>query len=102
MLSSTSIAGAVMNDFSEYPKSKAEAIKLGRTYYFTGCACPKGHIDLRTAHRGECRRCHTIGANRWMREHGQPGNVEHTRLYTWKRACKRALAAGKPFPPVPA
>ena len=91
-----------MSDFSEYAKSRAEAIKLGRSYYFTGCACPKGHVDLRTAHRGECRRCHTIGANRWMREHGQPGNVEHTRLYTWKRACKRALAAGKPFPPVPA
>lgn len=55
-----------MGDFSEYPKSKAEAIRLGRTYYFTGCVCPKGHVDLRTAHRGECRRCHTIGASPWL------------------------------------
>ena len=91
-----------MGDFSEYPRSKAEAIRHGRTYYFTGRPCKYGHVDLRTAHRGECRRCHTIAAKKWMREHGKPGNREHCRLYRWKLACKRALAAGKPLPPVPA
>jgi hypothetical protein len=89
-------------DFSSYPKTKAEARALGQTYYFSGCVCPHGHNDLRTAHRGECRRCHTIRSNKWMREHGQPGNREHCRLYAWKQACKRALEAGRPFPPAPA
>lgn len=42
--------------FEDLPKSRAEAIKVGSTYYFTGKPCIHGHIDRRKV-RGGCYTC---------------------------------------------
>jgi hypothetical protein len=46
--------------------SRSEAVRLGVPYYHTGKSCPRGHIDKRTAHRGECRQCHLEDAKAWQ------------------------------------
>src|SRR5208337_5670559 len=55
--------------WENFPSSCAEARRIASPYYFTGCPCPRGHVDLRTAHRGECRACHAEDAARWYRQH---------------------------------
>lgn len=36
---------------------RAEAILLGQKWYFTGCACPRGHIAKRSVSNRDCRSC---------------------------------------------
>jgi hypothetical protein len=37
--------------------SRAEAKALGLKHYFTGKACPKGHVSKRTTHNTSCAEC---------------------------------------------
>ena len=39
------------------PISRAEAKALGLKHYFTGKACPKGHVSKRTTHNTSCAEC---------------------------------------------
>ena len=39
------------------PISRAEAKAVGLKHYFTGKACPKGHVSKRTTHNTSCAEC---------------------------------------------
>lgn len=43
-------------DYSQYPKTRAEAKAVGARYYFTGEPCKHGHIALRKT-KGSCLDC---------------------------------------------
>ena len=43
-------------DYSQYPKSRAEAKASGATHYFTGEPCKHGHVALRKT-KGTCVEC---------------------------------------------
>lgn len=43
-------------DYSQYPKTRAEARAMGAKYYFTGEPCKHGHIALRKT-KGACVDC---------------------------------------------
>ena len=43
-------------DYSQYPKTRAEAKESGATHYFTGVPCTHGHIALRKT-KGSCVKC---------------------------------------------
>jgi 5-methylcytosine-specific restriction endonuclease McrA len=44
--------------------SRSEAKAAGLLVYFTGIACPKGHISQRRTHNGECCECGRSAARR--------------------------------------
>lgn len=41
----------------DLPRSPAEAKRIGSPFYFTGRACPKGHISIRSAYNAGCKAC---------------------------------------------
>ena len=41
----------------KFPKSQAEALRQGVTYYFTGKPCKRGHVVERFASNKNCREC---------------------------------------------
>lgn len=43
---------------------RAEALKAGATFYFTGKSCPAGHICKRFAINGACHQCHLVHKRR--------------------------------------
>jgi len=84
--------------FREYPESKAEAVRLGSKFFFTGNSCKSGHTDLRYVNGG-CVPCAKQRARRG--DAVQKANKrERTRLALSqiKRSCKRDNC-GKTFTP---
>ena len=56
------------------PISRAEAKALGLKHYFTGKACPKGHVSKRTTHNTSCAECQREIRERLRRKlRGQKG-----------------------------
>lgn len=46
-----------MSKRDELPKTRAEALKIGSTHYFTGKQCKNRHRTVRYARQGQCKRC---------------------------------------------
>lgn len=68
-------------DFSSLPKTRAEAISLGSTYYYPGKPCKKGHIEAHyTTSRG-CREC--------QREKSQIYNNLPEKKHIFRRGYKK-------------
>jgi hypothetical protein len=49
--------------FEDLPKSRAEAIKKGSSYYYTGEPCTHGHVDRRRVNGG-CHKCWKIAVKK--------------------------------------
>lgn len=59
------LAGASVESVGEgLPRTRAEALALGVTRYFTGKPCKNGHITERTVLCGRCTECH----RNWSRD----------------------------------
>lgn len=50
-------------------ETRAEAKRLGHVRYFTGEACPHGHIDERYTRNGGCVTCRRVAETRWSKAH---------------------------------
>ena len=61
------------------PKTRASARKLGRATYFTGRACPRGHIAPRLTSSCYCLACNNEDGRRWNRK-----NPDTRRSYAHK------------------
>ena len=56
------------------PKTRREALSLGETQYFTGRACPNGHIAARYTFNSCCVSCKSEYTKGWRKE-----NEKHTK-----------------------
>jgi hypothetical protein len=90
--------------------SRKAARAAGRTFYFTGKPCKRGHIAERYAHNGECVVCARLRACQWKKTakgktyqaeyRRTPKMREHIRKYgnAWqnrRRANQRGQQAAK-------
>ena len=50
----------------QIPQTRKIAIEIGSKYYFTNKKCPKGHINYRRIHNGECIDCRSISSRKRM------------------------------------
>jgi 5-methylcytosine-specific restriction endonuclease McrA len=71
-------------DYSQYPKTRAEAKATGAKYYFTGEPCKHGHIALRKT-KGSCLECLKV---EW--ENGNTTRAEYFKQYNESDAGKEA------------
>ena len=71
-------------DYSQYPKTRAEAKATGAKYYFTGEPCKHGHIALRKT-KGSCLECLKV---EW--EKGNTTRAEYFKQYNESDAGKEA------------
>lgn len=76
--------------------SRAEAKRLGLKYYFTGKACPRGHIGDRAIINWGCIACQREAVARWKVKNPEWGSLYHQRTKNTarhrarnKRSCKR-------------
>jgi hypothetical protein len=51
--------------------SREEAIEQGSMTYFTGVACPHGHVAERYTSCGKCLTCHQAHQQRWYQNNQQ-------------------------------
>lgn len=58
-------------NIDELPRSRKAAKEAGSRHYFTGNACPAGHVAQRTTANGACVECAKASRLRWYR-----GNIE--------------------------
>lgn len=81
--------------------SRAEAKAAGSTRYFTGQACPRGHVALRITRSGGCAECDKAYNSAWKKRNPK----KHARINReWRaanldavRASERACAARQPI-----
>lgn len=60
---------------------RAEAIKQGLNYYFSGNPCPKGHVAKRTTRKGRCYVCRRESANERMKNNPDKRRKQKARYY---------------------
>jgi hypothetical protein len=89
--------------------SRKSARAAGRTFYFTGKPCKRGHVAERYAHNGECVVCSRLRAARWRKttkgkayeaEYRRTPEMRERRRKYWnewykRRAQQRAERAAK-------
>jgi len=81
------------SDLLALPKSNKEAAALGLKYYYTGMACPKGHISFRWVSNQWCATCaHEAG-----KEYGKRNPVRLWAHSCIKSARDKSLKQGLPF-----
>lgn len=78
------------------------AKELGLVHYFTGKACPKGHVGMRYTANGVCVDCASIQSKEWRennperyqagREKWMSENREYMRVANRARTEKRAAS----------
>jgi hypothetical protein len=51
--------------------SRIDALALGRTGYFTGKPCSKGHVSERLVHNSTCRACGVEATRRWISKNSE-------------------------------
>lgn len=73
--------------------SRQDAMRLGKTKYFTGVACKHGHLDERYAIGGTCCTCHIRNVQRWQ--------TENREVYLESARKGRHKYLGYPPPPYP-
>lgn len=82
--------------------TRRAAKDLGLTQYFTGKACPKGHVGMRYTTNGVCVECSSAQAKDWrknnperyqeVRKAWRENNKEYLQLVTRARTERRAEA----------
>src|SRR4051812_36734790 len=66
--------------------SRRDAKALGRTQYFTGKPCPKGHIAARVVSNYWCVKCRCSAAKKWYRATPEHKRVSNRYQRNWRRA----------------
>lgn len=84
---------------------RSEARELGLVHYYTGNACPKGHVGMRYTANGVCVECAAMQSKAWRennperyqagREKWAEENREYMRVANKARTEKRAAARAK-------
>lgn len=54
---------------TEWPTTRAEAMRLGAHKYFTGKRCPHGHLEGRYTIGGNCVRCRINATTKYYHKH---------------------------------
>lgn len=65
------------------PSTRSDARKEGAAQYFTGKACPKGHVANRKTSNGECMECRRIHSKKHYSENKE---YHRDKTYRWRDA----------------
>jgi hypothetical protein len=75
----------------DWPNTRAAAKAAGSKFYFTGEACPQGHVELKYTSNGNCTACNSGLGRRWHQANPTAARVHARRAH--------AKARGFPVPP---
>lgn len=81
--------------------TRSQAKQLGLKRYFTGQACPSGHVSDRAVNSGTCCECKKIASSKWHQANGEHASaygkiyrhIKGDQLLQKKRSYQKAWAA---------
>lgn len=80
-----------IQDLTQLPKTRQEAIHLGSKYYFTGKVCPKGHLDKKLTSDCGCNSCKKNAVKLWAKNNPEvkKKKARESALRHWDKCLAR-------------
>ncbi len=75
---------------TDLPRTRAEALALGFTRYWTGVPCKHGHVAPRRVSSGGCVECQRVAGATWRATNPAKARASSA---AWKAANRRQRAA---------